>query len=285
MSSMCSVPTEIRIRSYLVIRLALTGPPFTHLFFLLPQERVCAYVFCNTTWASSTYLSHTRADTLLLGQLLVGGGPRVDGERLGVADVGEVGDELAAVDDLAAGGAAALDAEAEHAAAAAREVLPGQRVGRVAGQARVRHPADVGALLQVLGEALGVVGVALGAQAERLAAQQELLGGEGVEAGAQVAEELDAHADDEGDGAERLPELEPVVAVRRLHHLREPVGVLAPVELAAVHHHAADGRPVPADPLGGRVHDDVGAVVDRPAAVAAGSERVVDLFLSKNKAG
>src|SRR3569833_4616972 len=104
MSSMCSVPTEIRIRSYLVIRLALTGPPFTHLFFLLPQERVCVYVFCNTTWASSTYLSHTRADPLLLGQLLVGGGPRVVGVCLGVVVVGVVGVVFVVVVVLVVGG-------------------------------------------------------------------------------------------------------------------------------------------------------------------------------------
>ena len=36
-----------------------------------------------------------------------------------------------------------------------------------------------------------------------------------------------------------------------------------PVERAAVHDDAADGRAVAADPLGGRVDDDVGAVLDR----------------------
>ena len=40
--------------------------------------------------------------------------------------------------------------------------------------------------------------------------------------------------------------------------------IVAPVELAAVDDHAADRGAVAADKLGGRVHDDVGAEVDRP---------------------
>lgn len=57
-------------------------------------------------------LGNARADALLVGQLLVRRRPGVDGERLGVADVGEVGDDLETVDDLAAGRPTALDAEA-----------------------------------------------------------------------------------------------------------------------------------------------------------------------------
>src|ERR1019366_6418691 len=42
-------------------------------------------------------------------------------------------------------------------------------------------------------------------------------------------------------------------------------GILPPVEAAAVHDGAADRRAVAADPLRGRVEDDVGAVVERTA--------------------
>lgn len=226
-------------------------------------------------------LGDAGAHALLVGQLRVGGGPGVDGEGLGVADVGEVGDEREAVDDLAAGGAAAPDAEAQDAAEAAPQVAPGDGVAAVALEARVRDPADVGRGVEVAREGQGVLGVALGAQGQRLDADEELLGGEGVEAGAEVAQDLDARPDDEGDGAERLPELEPVVALGGLDHLREPRRVRAPVELAAVDDDAADGRAVPADPLGRRVHHDVGAVLDRAYEVAARAERVVDLFFSR----
>ena len=207
----------------------------------------------------------------------MGGGPRVDGQRLGVADVGQVGDELEAVDNLAAGRAAALDAEAQHAAEAALEVLLGRLVRLVAREAGVRHPRDVGAFLEVLRERERVLGVPLGAERQRLEADQQLLGAEGVEARAQVAQHLDAGADSKGDGAERVPELEPVVAVRGLDHLGEALGVLAPVELAAVDDDARNGRAVAADPLGRRVHDDVGAVVDGTDEIAAGTKGVVDL--------
>lgn len=223
-------------------------------------------------------LGDAGADALLLGELLVGGGPGVDGEGLGVADVGEVRDELEPVHDLAARRAAALDAEAQHAAEAALQVLPRQLVAAVAREPRVGHPADVGRGHEVVGQGQGVLGVPLGAQAERLEAEEELLRGEGAQAGAEVAQDLDARADDEGDGAEGVPEAEAVVTLGGLDHLREARRVRAPIEAAAVDDDAADGRAVPADPLGRRVHHDVGAVVDRAHEVAACAEGVVDLF-------
>lgn len=207
-------------------------------------------------------------------------GHSLNSQGLGVAYVGQVGDELEAVHNLAARGTAALDAEAEHAAKAVPQVLLGRLVRGVALQSGVRHPADVGALLEVLGERKGVLGVALGAQAERLDTKKQLLRGKGVERGTQVAQRLDARPDDEGDGAKRVPELEPVVALGRLDKLREARAVLTPVELARVDDDAADGGAVTADPLGGRVDDNIGAVVDGADEVAAGTERVVDLAVS-----
>lgn len=124
----------------------------------------------------------------------------------------------------------------------------------------------------------GVGGVALGAQTQRLQAQEQLLGGERIQRGAEVAQDLDAHADRKRNAPERLPELQPVVALRRLDELREPRRVRAPVELAAVHDHPANRRAVSADPFGGAVHDDVGAVLDGAAEVAACAEGVVYLF-------
>lgn len=53
--------------------------------------------------------------------------------------------------------------------------------------------------------------------------------------------------------------------------------MLAPVELAAVDDHTADGGAVAADPLGRGMDDDVGAVVDGADEEATGSECVVNL--------
>ena len=52
---------------------------------------------------------------VLLAELRVGGGGRMDGQALGVADVGEVREELQAVDELLPAVPAALDAEDDHA--------------------------------------------------------------------------------------------------------------------------------------------------------------------------
>ena len=144
-------------------------------------------------------------------------------------------------------------------------------------EAGVRHPRHVLALLEPLGQRQRVLGVPLRPQAERLDTEEQLLRRKGAEAGAEVAENLDARADDERDGAEGLPELQAVVALGGLDHLREARRVGAPVELAAVDDDAADRRAVAADPLGRRVHDDVGAVLDGTAVEAARAEGVVDL--------
>jgi hypothetical protein len=200
----------------------------------------------------------------------------VDGKGLGITDVGKVGDELEAVDNLAAS-TAALDAEAEDTTEASLEVLLGRLVVGMALKSGVRNPADVGAGLEVLCEGQGVLGVALSAQAQGLSAEEELLSSKGVEGGTKITEDLDSGADDKGGGAESLVELEAVVAGRGLVELGEAVGVLEPVKLARVDDDTADGGAVSTDPLGGRVDDNIGAVVDGADVVTTSTEGVVNL--------
>lgn len=150
-------------------------------------------------------------------------------------------------------------------------------MGGVALEARVRDPGNVGALVEPLGEGDGVLGVTLGPQAEGLETEQELLGGEGAEAGTEVAENLDAGADDVGDGAKRLPELEAVVTLGGLNELGETGTVLSPVKLAAVDDDTSNGGAVATDPLGGGVDHDVGTMLDGSDEVATGTESVVNL--------
>jgi hypothetical protein len=71
-----------------------------------------------------------------------------------------------------------------------------------------------------------------------------------------------------------------VVAGRRLDELGEASSVLAPVELARVDNNTGNSRAVAADPLGGRVDNNVGSVVDRAEEVAASTKGVVDLGVS-----
>ena len=71
-----------------------------------------------------------RGELLVVGQLLVGGAGRVDDQALGVADVGEEAEQLDAVDEPPAGVRAALDAERDEAAEAARERRASRSRGR-----------------------------------------------------------------------------------------------------------------------------------------------------------
>ena len=64
-----------------------------------------------------------------------------------------------------------------------------------------------------------------------------------------------------------------MVALAGLEELRE--AALVPGKAAAIDDHAADGSAVAADELGGRVHHDVGAVLDGAAQIRR-RERVVD---------
>ncbi len=119
----------------------------------------------------------------------------------------------------------------------------------------------------------------LHAQRERLHAEEELLRVERRERRAEVAQHVDASANRERDVAqarevaEDVPELQAVVALVGLGE--ERVAAAAPVEVAAVDDDAADGGAVPAEPLGERLDDDSGAVLDRAAQVR-GPEGVVD---------
>ena len=86
--------------------------------------------------------------------------------------------------------------------------------------------------------------------------------------GAEVAQQGDPHLDDVGDGAHRLHRLGPhraVIGRVGLVQQREALGVLFPVEIAAIDDDAADRGAVAADVFGRRMHDDSGAVVERPA--------------------
>ena len=71
---------------------------------------------------------------LLVGKLAVRGRGRVDDQRLGVADIGQMREQLQRLDELHAGLVAALQAEGEDGAGAVRRVFLLQRVVRVAGR-------------------------------------------------------------------------------------------------------------------------------------------------------
>ena len=197
----------------------------------------------------------------------------MDDQRLRVAHVGYVREELHRLDAPLPRLPTALDAECEDRAGALGQVLLGQLVVAVRPQPRVVDVLDRRVLLEELGHLLGVGDVAVHAHVQRLQPLQEQEGGEGLHGRPVVAQHLRARLHQPAEVAEVLEEAEVVVALGGFGHARELAVV--PGEAAAVHDHASDGRAVPADELGRRMDDDVGAPVQGPAEVGRG-EGVVD---------
>ena len=124
--------------------------------------------------------------------------------------------------------------------------------------------ATAGWAAQEVQHGRGVGHVALHAQGQGLDAQQEVEGVLRAEAGAEIAQPLGPCAGGEGLRAEGLGVGEAGIAGIGLGQGREPARRL-PVEPPAIDHDPADGDAMPAQPLGQRMDDDVGPVVERPA--------------------
>ena len=118
--------------------------------------------------------------------------------------------------------------------------------------------------------------MALDPEGQRLESLQEEERVERRQRRPQVAQQLHSQLEDERQRTERLGVDQPVIGRVRRREFREPFARdrTGPVEAAGVHHRAADRRAVSADPLGRRVDDDVGAVLDGPAQ-CRGAEGVV----------
>ena len=125
----------------------------------------------------------------------------------------------------------------------------------------------------------GVFHGAVHAQAQGFEADEQLPGVERADGRAEVAQPFHPRPNDEGDVAERpafaeyIVENQAVVALARLGKLRKLA--VAEVVGAAVHNHAAHAGAVPANPLRGRLHHNVRAVLQGPEQVAARAEGVV----------
>ncbi len=132
---------------------------------------------------------------LIRRQLLVGRRRRVDDQRLGVAHVRQITRQLERVDDFGTHRRvlATLHPKAQHAAECVGPERPERQLMRcVRLEAGVRDPGDLRVLLEVPRERERVVAVTLGAERERLEALQEEERGEGVERGADIAQDLEA---------------------------------------------------------------------------------------------
>ena len=236
------------------------------------------YVF-DSDREADVFRADARRRLLLAAQLLVRRGGRMNHQRLRVADVGQVAGEFDAVDELHAGGLAALDAEADDGAGPVGQIFPGVLMPGVVRQAGVVDPLDGGMLAEPLGDGLGVSAVCGHPQVQRLQPQQEQEGAEGAHAAAHVAQQVGADVHNIGDvahGLEGLGEDHAVIGGVRGAELRPALRVVGPGEVAGIHDGPADVQAVAPDVLGGGIHHDVDAVLDGPEQYRCGHGVVND---------
>ena len=149
-----------------------------------------------------------------------------------------------------------------------RQVALGPLVVGMVGQAGPAHPRHRRVGAEELGDGAGVGDVGVHPLRQRLHALQQQEGVERRQRRADVAQLLGAQPRAEGVLAEVAPPRQPAVRRHRLGHPREVA--VAPVEAAGLDDHPAERRAVAAEELRRRVHDDVGAPLDRPAQVRRG---------------
>jgi hypothetical protein len=186
----------------------------------------------------------------------------VDRERLRVADVREVAEQLQALDERLAGRRAAAHAERDERAVAAAQHAISDLAIRARRQAGVVDPLDRLVPGQVLGDGQAVLRVALHPQRQRLDALQEQERVERRERRSGVAQQHRARPPDVSGRAERVAPDDAVVGRVGLRQPGEAIGVRDPVEAAGVDDRAADRSAVAADELRQRVHGDVGALLE-----------------------
>jgi len=218
------------------------------------------------------------------GELLLGGelgvcrGGGVNGERFGVAEVGDVGEKLKGVDELGSGFCSSFDAEDDDAAAFAAKVFFVLGELGVIGEAGEADPIDGRVVLEMLGDGEGVVAVAFHAEGKGFDSLQELPGVVRRDAGTEIAKRDGAHAEDVGEGGEHVGEVvapaETVVGAIGL--VKEGVFAAGPVEAAGVDDDAAEAGSVTAEPFGEGVDDDIRAMIERPGEVRGGAGGVHD---------
>lgn len=204
----------------------------------------------------------------------MGGGGRVDDQALHVGNVGQQREDLQMVDEFKGFLLAALDVEGEDGCTAIGEVLLVQGVVGVVRQAGVVDLLHLGVMGQVLHDLLGVLDVAVQAQGERLGALQQQERVERADAGAGVTQDDSADIGHERGGTGSIHEADAVVAGVGVSKRGELAAGL-PVELAGIDDDTAQRGAVAADELGGRVDNDVRAVLDRTDQVRS-AEGVVD---------
>ena len=200
---------------------------------------------------------------------------RVEHATAGVGHMGDDVNHLQRVHELHGGVAVTLQAEGDHAATAVGHVFHGTLVIAVVFQSRVVHPGHTRVVMQELSHGLRVFAVLSHTQVECLQAKVEDEGVHRCRYAAQVTHELGHEFGGIAHLAEGLDIGESVVALVGRAESRELPGMCHPVEVAAVHHSAADLRGRSVHILRCGVRHDVSAPL-KGSAVDGCGKGVVD---------
>ena len=193
-----------------------------------------------------------------------------------VRNVRDYSDKLERIHELDRSLASALDAERHHAARgrSVKLLLHELLVRRVRKSGEI-DPCDLFLRLEPLGDLESALGMAADAHMERFKAKIQQIRIERRCDCPEVAHQMGGAFRDVGELAERLRVGETVIRLIRLYETRKLVGMLLPVEVAAVDDASANLRGVSIHVLRRGVGDDVAAEVERTAENRSG-ERVVD---------
>ena len=105
---------------------------------------------------------------LLVAELAVGGRSGVQNQAAGIADIGEVREQLDVFDQLYAGFVTALDPEREDRPGASRQVFAGQAVKWAMLEPRIGNPANPRVLGKKFSHFLGILDMAVHPQRQGL---------------------------------------------------------------------------------------------------------------------
>ena len=162
----------------------------------------------------------------------------------GVRDVGFDGTQLHVFHKSLSSFSAALETEGDNTAGATRHILLGKGIVRIRLQTAVLDPSDLFVALQELGDSLGIGAVLLHAEGQAFQAKIQIKCALGGLNGAQVAHQLGGTFGNKCAGkAKPLRVGDTMVAVIGGAQAGKFLGILSPVELAAVYDAAATATP------------------------------------------
>ena len=185
-----------------------------------------------------------RSRLLFRGQLPVRGRGRMDHQRSGITQIGNVAEDFEAVHELYASVVAALHREGEQGSRALRAYLLYPRVVRRRRQSGVGNFFDPIIVRKPSSNFLSVGHVFLHPQGERFDSKKRVVRALGIHRHSQIAKADCDSVERECQRAESLVELQSVVGGFRLGHRRKLVR-RGPVESAGIDNRAAGDRSVP----------------------------------------